>query len=233
MRPAASPHAGSSRLAGAASARPPAGRRRRRAAGGGSPPRARRIDDLVAGQIGHVEDVDGPLAEGRDMGRGDVEVEVGDRPGQVVEQAGRSRPEASMTVNCSSSALSTMMLVSSVKALSRALLLALAARPCSGRRMRAGERLLDQVADLAGAALLVGVVVELAADRDRVERLAVGGREDLRVDDIGAGDGAGAGDERQEPRMVGREDGDLGDRLEGPGPDRGGERRLPPRRPRG
>src|SRR5690242_20594014 len=34
------------------------------------------VGDLVAGEIGYVENVDHPLAEGRDMGRGDVEVEV-------------------------------------------------------------------------------------------------------------------------------------------------------------
>ena len=108
-------------------------------------------------------------------------------------------PDASMTVNWFDSSLSTRMLASSVKAFRRGLRWALRAT-CSGRRSDAGERLLDQVADLAGAPLLVGLVVELAADRDRIERLAVAGREDLRVDDVGAGDGAGAGDDREQPR---------------------------------
>src|SRR5262249_23043076 len=48
---------------------------------------AGRIGDLVAHQIGHVEDVDHALAEGRDMRRGDVEIEVRNRPGEVVEKA--------------------------------------------------------------------------------------------------------------------------------------------------
>ena len=80
-----------------------------------------------------------------------------------------------------------------------------------GQADGAGQRLLDQVADAAGPALLVGLVVELAVDGDRIERLAVGGGEDLRVDDVGAGGGAGAGDDRQQARMVGGEHGDLGD----------------------
>ena len=42
---------------------------------------AGRVGDLVADEVGHIEDVDGALAEGRDMGRGDVEVEVGDARG--------------------------------------------------------------------------------------------------------------------------------------------------------
>ena len=102
-----------------------------------------------------------------------------------------------------------------------------------GQAHRARQRLLDQVADLAGAALLVGLVVELAADRDRIERLAVGGGEDLRVDDVAAGGGAGAGDDRQQPRMVGGDDGDLGDALEGVGGDARWRACGRPRRPRG
>ena len=72
--------------AGRGAARSAPGRRRRLPAAGGSPPRAG-LGDLVAEKIGHVEDVDRALAEGRDMGRGDVEAEVRDRPGEVVEEA--------------------------------------------------------------------------------------------------------------------------------------------------
>ena len=42
----------------------------------------------MAGEIGHVEDVDRLLAVGADMGRADGEVEVGDLAGQLVEEAG-------------------------------------------------------------------------------------------------------------------------------------------------
>ena len=115
-----------------------------------------------------------------------------------------------MTVNWFDQALSTRTLVSSVKAFSRGFRCAFCATMLRQAK-RAGERLLDEVADPPRPPLLVGVVVEFAADRDRVERLAVGGREDLRVDDVGAGDGAGPGDDRQQARMVGREHGDFGD----------------------
>src|SRR5581483_12487286 len=79
---------------------------------------------------------------------------------------------------------------------------------------QAGQRLLDQLADFPGPALLVGIVLELAADGDGVEGLAVDGRIDLRVDDVAAGNRAGAGDDRQKPGMVRRKYGDFGDALE-------------------
>ena len=69
-----------------------------------------------------------------------------------------------MTVNRFDQELSTRMLVSSVNALSRDLRCALAGDDL-GQPHGAGQRLLDEVADAAGAALLVGLVVELAADR--------------------------------------------------------------------
>src|SRR6185312_12273776 len=47
----------------------------------------RRVD-LRAEQVGDVEHVAGTLAERRDMGGGDVEVELRDRGGQLIEQAG-------------------------------------------------------------------------------------------------------------------------------------------------
>ena len=46
----------------------------------------RRRVDLRAQQIGDVEHVAGALAEGRDMGGGDVEVELRDRRRQFVKQ---------------------------------------------------------------------------------------------------------------------------------------------------
>ena len=49
--------------------------------------------DFGAEQVGDVEHVDHALAEGRDMGRGDVQIELGQRGRQLVEQAraGRGR----------------------------------------------------------------------------------------------------------------------------------------------
>ena len=43
--------------------------------------------DLMAGEVGDVEDVDRLLAIGADMGRADGEVEVGDGAGELVQQA--------------------------------------------------------------------------------------------------------------------------------------------------
>ena len=48
--------------------------------------------DLLAGEIGHVEHVDRLLAEGGDMRRGDVEIEIGDLARHVIEQAGAVEP---------------------------------------------------------------------------------------------------------------------------------------------
>src|ERR1700683_3318846 len=49
-------------------------------------PRRRR--DLGTEQVGDVEHVAGALAEGRDMGGGDVEVELRNRGGQLIQEAG-------------------------------------------------------------------------------------------------------------------------------------------------
>ena len=78
-----------------------------------------------------------------------------------------------------------------------------------------------------GAAQLVLVALEGAGDEDRVERAAVDGGEDLRVDDVGAGRRAGAGDDREQARMVRREHGELGHAAEGVGRDLGRERCAP------
>ena len=46
------------------------------------------VGDLVPDQIGYVENVHCALAEGRNMGRSDVEVKVRNLAGEVVEQTG-------------------------------------------------------------------------------------------------------------------------------------------------
>ena len=85
------------------------------------------------------------------------------------------------------------------------------------------QRLLDQRGDALAAPHLVLVGVEGAADDDGIERAAVGGGEDLRVDDVGVAGRAGAGDDGEEARMVGREHGQLGRALECHRPDLEGE----------
>ena len=182
------------------------------------------IGDLVADEIGHIEDVDGALAEGDDMRRGDVEIEVGDRPRQVVEQAGTV--EAG---RLDGGELVRPGVVDEDAGLQRERAKAGAAlRPCaatiSGSRTAPDSACSMRSPTRRARRNLVGLVVELAVDEDGIERPAVGGGEDLGVDDVGAGGGAGAGDDRQQPRMVGGEDGDLGDALEGMGGGGGGER---------
>src|SRR5688500_15493551 len=42
--------------------------------------------DLMGGQIGDVEGIDDPLAKGGNVGRGDIQAELGHAVGQVVKQ---------------------------------------------------------------------------------------------------------------------------------------------------
>jgi hypothetical protein len=62
------------------------------------------------------------------------------------------------------------------------------------------EHVLDHVADSCCTAAFVVVAVVFPGDRDGVERAAIGRGVDLRVDDVGAGRGACAGDDRQQAR---------------------------------
>ena len=50
--------------------------------------KARRVVDLLAGQVGDVEGVDDLFAEGGDVGRGNVERQIGQRTGDLRQQAG-------------------------------------------------------------------------------------------------------------------------------------------------
>ena len=79
----------------------------------------------------------------------------------------------------------------------------------------AAQRALDRIRDAQRAARLILVVLELARDRDGVEREPIGGGEDLRIHDVGAGCRARARNHRQQPRMIGREHGQLGDAARG------------------
>ena len=72
-----------------------------------------------------------------------------------------------------------------------------------------------------GPAALVLLGLEFALDQNRVERHAVGGGEDLGAGDVGAGRRTGAGDERQQARMIRRIDREFGDGGEGIGFNRG------------
>jgi len=89
--------------------------------------------------------------------------------------------------------------------------LAFAPRHHFGQPQLAFQHLLDHFADPGGSASLVLVAVVFPRDRDGVERAAIGGRIDLRVDDVGAGGRAGARDDRQQPGVVGGQDRQFGD----------------------
>ena len=94
----------------------------------------------------------------------------------------------------------------------------------SASRTSPRERLFDVGGDPLSAPQFVLLALEGARDEDRVEREAVGRGEDLSVDDIAAGCGAGAGDAGQEPRVVGRDHGDRGHAAETVGRHFGRER---------
>ena len=156
-------------------------------------------------QIGDIEHVDRLLAEGGDVRRGDVETQVGDGAGHLVEQAGTvAGRTTSITVKWSDTALSMMTSGSTVNAPSRPLglmplchqvrqaHLALAAASRSCRRC-------------VCATALVVVLVELAVEQEGVESKSVARRGDVGADDVGTGRGAGAGEQRQQSRMVGGE----------------------------
>ena len=49
-------------------------------------PLPRLVDDLLADEVRHVEDVDGLLAERRDVRRGDIERQIRKSRGQVIEE---------------------------------------------------------------------------------------------------------------------------------------------------
>ena len=83
-----------------------------------------------------------------------------------------------------------------------------------GNALLAGQHILDQLADGGSTADLVLVVLELAVDHDRIKRAAIGSREDVGIGNIRAGRRAGSGDNRQQARMVGRQNRDLGNRME-------------------
>ena len=128
---------------------------------------ARRVGDLVAEQVGHVEDVDGALAERRDMRRGDVEIEIRDLAGEVVEQA-----RAVEAGGLDDRELVRRIVVDQDVGLEREglearLLLGLLG-DMLGNPQRPRQRLLDQLADPSCPPFLVGLVVKFATDRDRV-----------------------------------------------------------------
>src|SRR3984957_20858335 len=165
---------------------------------------ARRREDLRPEQIGHVEHVDRALAEGRDVRRGDVEVELGQRGGELVEQAGAVEAAYLDHGVAVRPGIVDVDLWLDREGLDAALRRRALLHPL-GQLYVAVQRALDRIGDADGAPSLVVVELELARHRYGVEREPVGGGEDLRVDDVGAGGRAGAGDDREQPGMGGGE----------------------------
>ena len=146
---------------------------------------------FVPGQVGHVEHVHRLLAEGHDMGRGDVEVELAERRREVVEQA---RPVEARHLDHGLAVRQGVVdghLGRHVEGLGALLRRALAVHEVGDLHL-ALERPLDRFGDPLGPAQLVLVPVEGARQDDGVERHAVRGGEDLRVDDVAARGRAGA-----------------------------------------
>ena len=131
-----------------------------------------------------------------------------------------------MTVNFSDSVFDTETSAGSVNGLQAPVV---ARCPCPrsmGICLLALQQLLDVVDDAAWRGPSRPRRREGAAQAEGVDGAAVRGRKDLRADDRGLGHGAGAGDQRQQPRMVGRIERNLGDALEGLDADRAGERHV-------
>ncbi len=79
----------------------------------------------------------------------------------------------------------------------------------------ATQGLLDRQSNPLAPAQLVVVALEGSRNEERIERHAVVGRENLRIDDIRPGRGASTGHDRKQPRMVGRNQRDLAHAAEG------------------
>ena len=126
---------------------------------------------------------------------------------------GRSRPLTSITVKVSDALLSISTRGSTVKTRSRlgheaalAVELALDVEAVGQRQLDAGGEPRQTLRPVERLALEV-------LDPERVERHAVGQREDLGVDDVGAADRHGAGQAGEQAVRVERVDRDLGDRA--------------------
>ena len=143
---------------------------------------------------------------------------------------GRSRPDTSITVNWLDSGVVDQHLGRHREGADAA---AAPLAPLGHQRAEpdlALEQLLDGLGDAPRAPQLVLVLLELARQQEGVEREAVARRRDVRARDVGAGGGAGAGEQRQQARMVGREQRQLGDGGEGVGGEVAGELARPPAR---
>ncbi len=162
--------------------------------------------------VGDIEYVHRLLAEGCDMGRGDVEAEVAQATRQIEERPGRSSACTSMTVCSCEAELSMTTSGGTVNAPIRAL--ALLARTFCGSSARTPETTSPITrANFSVCVDFFGVVGIGAVEIKRVERQPVARRVDLRRGDIRASGRAGARALREQSRMVRRDKGQLRDRM--------------------
>ena len=151
------------------------------------------------------------------MRGGDVEIEVADGAGEIVQQAGAVEADhLDHAVAARQPVVEAHVRRHRERAVAR-FRRGFALGDGLAQPQGAAQRLLHRLGDAFGAAQFVGVFWEGARHRDDVEREAVGGGEDLRVDDVGARRRAGAGEQRQEARMVDGQHRDLGDAAIGVG----------------
>src|SRR5262249_52548371 len=132
-----------------------------------------------------------------DMGRADVEGKLRQSPGQLEQQAGTIEPGHLDHGVAARPAIVDVYLGQQCESIEP--------RPRGfpfGHDLRqlevAAQGLFDRIGHACGPASFVGVEVELTRDGDGVGRAALGGGEDLRVDDVGAGNRARAGDDREQ-----------------------------------
>ena len=145
------------------------------------------------------------------MGRRDIEIELGERRGQLIQ---KPRPIEAGDLH-HRIAVGPLVVDRDRRLQREGADAALGRRPL-GHHIRqpqfAAQGFLDRVGDAIGAPLFVFIAVEFARQRNGVEGAAVGRSIDLRVDDIGARHGAGPGDDRQQPGMIGRKQRQFGHR---------------------
>src|SRR5690606_3428094 len=173
--------------------------------------------DLLPGEVGDVEDVHRLFAIGADMGRADGEAEIGDFPGEGVKQADAVEARDLDDGEFLRDGVGDRGLGRHLEG-PQAPVVARDLAQVDEHLALALEQLPDRVDDAGGADLLVLVGGEGAPQAEGVDGAAVAAGEDLRADDRGVLHGAGPGDEREQARMVGRVEADLGDALEGPHP---------------
>ena len=171
------------------------------------------MGDLEAEQILDVEDVDGAGAEGGDLGRGDLQVQLGDGGGDVVKETG---PVAA--VDLDQGIGGGCRVVDHHPGLIKE-------HPGAGGQVGLYGEPLGQTA-LGGNHPFQGIfepaqrprfAVSLAVDvldPERIQRHAVAHGENLGIDDIGARERHGAGDPREQAPIVDGVDHHLGDGAE-------------------